>query len=93
MASEIPIKNQIEIMQRASVHQRIVYQKMMFSATKTKLTTPAQKIGLWYKGSFPTLGTFVSPYTSPVNWLSGIGLVARLTTTVTTTQVIKDQSA
>jgi hypothetical protein len=26
----------------------------------------------------PTEGIFVNPYTRPVNWLSGMGLVARL---------------
>jgi hypothetical protein len=83
----------METMLRASVYQKTAYQKIMFSAMKTTVTTAAQKRGFWYSGTSPTLGTFVSPYTSPVNWLSGIGFVARLTNTVTTTQVIKDQSA
>src|ERR1700691_5384844 len=75
------------------VTRKSAYQKIMFSATKTTVTTAAQKRGFWYRGTSPMEGTSVSPYTKPVNSLSGIGFVARLTTTVTTTHTIKDQSA
>src|SRR5258707_6887689 len=89
----MPIKNQMEIMLLASIYQKIVYQKTMFSMKKIIVTTAAQKRGLWYRGTSPTDGTFVNPYTKPVNCPSGMGFVARLTTTVTVTQTTKDQSA
>jgi len=54
--------------------------------TNTAATTPAQKIGRWYAGRCPSLGISVQPYTSPASSLSGLGLVIRLTTTVTPPQ-------
>src|SRR5712691_5036695 len=65
----------------------------MFSTKKTTVTTPAQKRGFSYRGTSPTEGISVNPYTRPVNSPSAMGLVARLTTTVTTTQTTKDPSA
>src|SRR6266446_2494667 len=81
-------KNHMEIMLRASL-----YQKIMLSTKNTTTTTLAQKSGFWYRGTSPIEGIFVSPYTRPVNSLAGTGFVAILTTTVTITQTMKDQSA
>src|SRR5258708_35874159 len=89
----MPMKNQMEIMLPASIYPENVYQKIMFSMKKMTVTAAAQKRGFWYRGTSPTEGTFVNPYTKPVNWPSGIGVVARLTATVTVTQTTKDKSA
>ncbi len=41
-----------------------------------------------YQGAFGSFGTVVNPYTNPTNSSRGLGLVAKLTTTVTTKQVV-----
>src|ERR1035441_3075350 len=70
-----------------------VYQKIMFNAMKTAATTPAQKMGRCHIGRSPSDGITVQPYTRLVSSESGFGLVNRLTTTVTITHTIQDQSA
>lgn len=63
-ADEEPDRNHPDCHSLPSI---FLYQKIMLSITKTIVTTPAQKIGFWYMGSFPTEGISVSPYTKPVN--------------------------
>src|ERR1700722_317059 len=94
-SSDRPMKNQIEteLAAFASVVIEVAYQKIILRITNTTATTPAQKRGFWYTGTFSIGGIVVCPYTKPANALSGMGFVARLTTTVTTTQTMNDHSA
>src|SRR5207248_5136662 len=69
------------------------YQKIRFKMKKTIITTVAQKIGFCQIVVDPSCGIGVTPYTSPESCSVGTGFVIRLTTTVTTTQIIQLHSA
>src|SRR5260370_20783056 len=69
------------------------YQKMICSITNSAKATPAQKIGSCSSGTSTSFGIGVMPYTSPFKSASGLGVVARLTATVTSTHTSQDQSA
>src|ERR1700677_2742040 len=69
------------------------YQKIRFKTKKTTITTMAQKIGFCQIVVAPSSGIGVTPYTSPASCSVGTGLVTRLTTTVTITQIIQLHSA
>src|SRR5690242_3421165 len=60
---------------------------------KATNTTPAQKIGRFVKGRCASEGSSVQPLTNPTNSATGLGLVAKLTNTVTSTHIIHDHSA
>src|SRR5690625_6336952 len=66
---------------------------MICKTMNTTKTTPAQKTGRLTRGRSPSEGSFVAPLTSPSNSLTGLGLVRKLMTTVTNTQIIQDQRA
>src|SRR5260370_29379798 len=67
------------------------YQKMICSITNSAKATPAQKIGLCSSGTSTSFGIGVMPYTSPFKSPSGLGVMARLTPTVTSTPPSQDQ--
>src|ERR1700721_1220121 len=69
------------------------YQKIRFKIKNTTITTIAQKIGFCQIVVAPSSGIGVTPYTRPESCSVGTGFVIRLTTTVTTTQIIQLQSA
>jgi hypothetical protein len=75
-----PMKNQMEIMPTRCI---VYLPENDLNATNTNAITPAQKMGRWYSGRWPSEGSSVQPYTRPFNSDSGLGLVTRLTTTVT----------
>ena len=57
------------------------------------VTTHAQKIGFCQMLFAPSSGIGVAPYTRPERSAIGVGLVTRLTSTVTPTQTIQLHSA
>src|ERR1017187_1494655 len=69
------------------------YQKIICITTNAPDTTPAQKMGRCHNGRWPSDGIWVQPYTRPASSASVFGLVIKLTTTVTVTQVMADQRA
>src|SRR6185312_7029664 len=69
------------------------YQKIICKIIKATNTTAAQKIGRFIKGRCASEGNSVQPLTNPTNCSSGLGFVAKLTNTVTSTHIIHDQSA
>src|SRR5512146_2215504 len=65
----------------------------MFTATNTTPTTAAQKPGFRCHGHGPSSGRVVRPITRFFNSASGLGLVTRLTSTVTLTHTTNDHQA
>lgn len=57
-----------------------------------RAATP-QNTGRLYSGMSRSLGSPVQPYTNPSSSAAGLGVVTRLTTTVTNMQISSDQSA
>src|SRR5579864_3719485 len=84
-AREMPIKNQMD----NDPPDFIVspYQKITCRIRNTTATTPPQNSGLCQMLTCSCLGIGVSPYTRSFNSASDFGLVIRLTTTVTMTQI------
>src|ERR1700733_6308289 len=94
----MPQKNQIDSSADSTSRsclsiQVTSYQKIRFKIKKTMITTMAQKIGFCQIVVAPSSGIGVTPYTSPESCSVGTGFVARLTTTVTTTQIIQLHNA
>src|SRR6185437_16231825 len=92
MASITPTKNHIEKPSSSCIKYNF-YQKIICKIIKTTSTTPAQKMGRFIKGKCLSDGNSVKPRTNPTNSDSGLGFVAKLTNTVTSTHIIHDQRA
>src|SRR6185312_7427110 len=92
MANMIPTKNHIEKPSSSCIKYNF-YQKIICKIIKATSTTPAQKIGRFIKGRCASEGRSVQPLTNPTNSPTGLGFVAKLTNTVTSTHIIHDQSA
>ena len=69
------------------------YQNIHCRMPKKMATPPAQKSGVFQKGRCSFFGNMVAPQVRPDNCSSVLGLVNRLTTMVTKTQMSSDQSA
>src|SRR6185312_4645929 len=92
MANIIPTKNQIEKPFSSCIKYNF-YQKIICKIIKATSTTAAQNIGRFVKGRCLSEGNSVQPLTNPTNCSTGLGLIAKLTNTVTSTQMIHDQRA
>src|ERR1700687_5678016 len=88
--NEIPIKNQIEMLPPGFIAP---HQKTIFRTTKIAPTTTAQNHGRRSVETMPSEGISVTPYTRPFNSASDLGLVTKLTATVTNAQTRHDHSA
>src|SRR6185312_4507158 len=75
------------------IHKNSFYQNIICKIIKTTNTITAQKMGRFIKGRCPSEGNSVQPLTSPTNCSTGLGFVAKLTNTVTSTQMIHDHKA